>query len=100
MGKSGDGGIDVDGYVDEVNYFLAGTHVQVQAKRWRHAVGSIELNHFRGALSSTAKGVFVTTSHFTYPAIKEACHPVKPCITLVDGLRLSALALRLKLDIN
>ena len=99
-GKSGDGGIDLNGYVDEENVFLSGTHVQVQAKRWRHAVGSSELNHFRGALSSTAKGVFVTTSHFTFPAIKEARHPVKPCITLVDGLRLSALALRLKLDIN
>src|ERR1700693_2958282 len=37
---SGDGGIDVDAYVDEKNEFFAGTHVQAQVKRWRTAVGS------------------------------------------------------------
>jgi len=99
-GRSGDGGIDLDGYVEERVVFLAGTHVQVQAKRWRHAVGSVELNHFRGALSTTAKGVFVTTSHFTSAAIKEARHSTKPCITLVDGLRFSAVVLRHKIEIN
>lgn len=99
IGKSGDGGIDLNGFVDESNDFFAGTHVQVQAKRWRHSVGSIELNHFRGALSSTAKGVFVTTSHYTAAAIKEARHPVKPSITLVDGVRLSTIVTRLQLDV-
>jgi len=98
-GKSGDGGIDLNGYADETNDFFAGTHVQVQAKRWRHSVGSIELNHFRGALSSTAKGVFVTTSHYTSAAVKEARHPVKPCITLIDGLRLSSIVNRLQLEV-
>lgn len=98
-GKTGDGGIDLNGYVDEANDFFSGTHVQVQAKRWRHAVGSIELNQFRGALSTTAKGVFVTTSHFTRPAVAEARHPIKPCITLIDGIRLSSIASRLQLDI-
>jgi hypothetical protein len=58
---TGDGGIDVNAYVDESNEFFAGTHVQAQVKRWRHAVGSPEINSFRGALSSTAKGVFVTS---------------------------------------
>jgi hypothetical protein len=64
---SGDGGIDVNAYVDEKDDFFAGTHVQAQVKRWRHAVGSPEINHFRGALSTTAKGVFVTTSHLREP---------------------------------
>ncbi len=41
---SGDGGIDINAYVDEPNDFFAGTHVQVQVKRWRHSVGSIEIN--------------------------------------------------------
>ena len=98
-GKTGDGGIDLNAYVDESSYFFAGTHVQVQAKRWRHAVGSVELNHFRGALSSTAKGVFVTTSHFTRAAIGEARHPTKPCLTLIDGVRLSAIVSQLKLEV-
>ncbi len=99
-GKSGDGGIDLDGFVDDTNDFFAGTHVQVQAKRWRHAVGSVELNHFRGALSSTAKGVFVTTSRFTRAALTEARHPTKPSITLMDGIRLASLVSRLQIQIG
>lgn len=91
---SGDGGIDVNAYVDEENDFLAGTHVQAQVKRWRHAVGSPEINNFRGALSSTAKGVFVTTSHFTRAALAEARHDSKPSITLVDGDKLAGIVIR------
>ena len=89
---SGDGGIDLDAYVDENNDFFSGTHVQAQVKRWRHAVGSPDLNSFRGALSTTAKGLFVTTSSFTRAAVNEARHPTKPSISLIDGLRLSAIA--------
>jgi HJR/Mrr/RecB family endonuclease len=36
---SGDGGIDLDAYVEEANDFFGGTHVQAQVKRWRHAMG-------------------------------------------------------------
>jgi restriction system protein len=99
-GKTGDGGIDLDGYVGQENDFFAGTHIQVQAKRWRHAVGSVEVNQFRGALSSSAKGVFVTTSHYTCAAVREARHPIKPCITLIDGVRLSSIVTRLQLAIT
>jgi len=91
---SGDGGIDVDAYVDEKNEFFAGTHVQAQVKRWRHAVGSPEINSFRGALSTTAKGVFVTTSHFTRAALVEARHDSKPSIALVDGDKLAGIVIR------
>lgn len=91
---SGDGGIDVNAYVDEKNDFFAGTHVQAQVKRWRHAVGSPEINNFRGALSTTAKGVFVTTSHFTRAALAEARHETKPSIALVDGDRLASIVIR------
>jgi hypothetical protein len=95
---SGDGGIDLDAYVDENNDFFSGTHVQAQVKRWRHAVGSPDLNSFRGALSTTAKGLFVTTSSFTRAAVNEARHPTKPSISLIDGLRLSAIATRLNIS--
>ncbi len=94
---SGDGGIDLDSYVDDTNDFFSGTHVQAQVKRWRHAVGSPDLNSFRGALSTTAKGLFVTTSSFTRAAVNEARHPTKPSISLIDGLRLSAIATRLNI---
>ncbi len=97
---SGDGGIDINAFVDDANDWFAGTHVQSQVKRWRHAVGSVEINKFRGALSSTAKGVFITTSHFTRAAVVESRHQFKPCITLVDGQRLSSMVFRGKLDIS
>jgi len=91
---SGDGGIDLNAYVDEKNEFFAGTHVQAQVKRWRHAVGSPEINSFRGALSTTAKGVFITTSHFTRAALVEARHESKPSIALLDGEKLAVVVIR------
>jgi hypothetical protein len=94
---SGDGGIDVNAYVDDDSEFFSGTHVQAQVKRWRHAVGSPEINNFRGALSTTAKGVFVTTSHFTRAALAEARHQAKPSIALVDGDKLAAIVIRVGL---
>ncbi|MEK6303717.1 MAG: restriction endonuclease [Acidobacteriota bacterium] len=96
---SGDGGIDINAYVEEANYFFAGTHVQAQVKRWRHAVGSPDINSFRGALNTTAKGVFVTTSSFTRAAITEAKHPNKASISLIDGTRLSSIVLQLNVTL-
>lgn len=91
---SGDGGIDANAYVGEDSDFFSGTHLQVQVKRWRHAVGSPEINNFRGALSTTAKGVFVTTSHFTRAAVLEARHTFKPSIALLDGQRFAAIVIQ------
>ncbi len=96
---SGDGGVDVNAYVDETNEFFSGTHLQVQVKRWRHAVGSPEINSFRGALSTTAKGVFVTTSSFTRAAVAEARHEVKPSIALIDGHKFAGLVVRHKMAV-
>ena len=98
--SSGDGGIDLFGTVPDSDFFFAGTFVQFQAKRWRHAVGSVEINGFRGALNVSAKGVFITTSHFTKAALEEARHEMKPCITLVDGQRLAAMVKQVGLDLT
>jgi len=95
---SGDGGIDINAYVKDSNDFFAGTHVQVQVKRWRHSVGRVEINNFRGALSVTAKGIFVTTGFFTKAALIEAKHDFKPSITLIDGNRLSSIVIRSKIN--
>jgi hypothetical protein len=97
---SQDGGIDVNAYVVDSNYFFSKTHVQFQVKRWRHSVGSVEINSFRGALHTTAKGVFVTTSHYTKAAIQEAEHSVKPCISLIDGFRFSRLIKDIGLNLS
>jgi restriction system protein len=95
---SQDGGIDLNAYVSESDYFFSRTHVQFQVKRWRHSVGSVDINGFRGALSSTAKGVFITTSHFTRVAMREAEHPTKPVISLIDGLGFSRLVGELAIE--
>jgi len=97
---SQDGGIDINAYVKESNVFFANTLVQFQAKRWRHSIGSVEINNFRGALSSIAKGVFVTTSHFTKNAIQEAKNTAKPSIALIDGFSLANLLLENQLKIT
>ena len=89
--RSQDGGIDLNAYVGSDNFYFANTLVQFQAKRWRHSVGSVEINGFRGAISSMAKGVFVTTSNFTRAAIQEAKHPGKPSIALIDGFLLASM---------
>lgn len=90
----GDGGIDVEAYVTTDNLFFAGTHVQAQVKRWRHTVGSVELNGFRGALATTAKGVFISTGYFSRAAVQQAIALSKPSIDLVDGRRLAVVCLR------
>lgn len=97
---SQDGGIDLDAYVCESDYFFSRTHVQFQVKRWRHSIGSVDINNFRGALSATAKGVFVTTSHFTRAAVRESQHQTKPAIALLDGLRFSQLIQEVGLDLT
>ena len=96
---SGDGGIDINAYVDDSLEFLAGTFVQAQVKRWRHAVGSIEINNFRGALDATAKGVFVTTSSYTRAALIEAQRESKPRLTLIDGMTLARIVASRGMDI-
>lgn len=98
--SSGDGGIDLNAIADDSQDFFAGTLVQLQAKRWRHAVGSIEVNNFRGAMSSSAKGVFITTSSYTRAAIENAYSRTKSCITLIDGLRFSSIVIQCKVDIS
>ncbi len=96
---SGDGGVDLNAYVPPDDDFFANTFVQVQAKRWRHVVGSVEINSFRGALHSPAKGVFITTSHYTKAALQEGVNPAKPSIALIDGVRLASMVRSAGVDV-
>jgi len=93
IGKSGDGGID--GVIDQDPLGL--DRVYLQAKRYKldAPVSEPEVRAFSGSLGAAkaSKGVFVTTSYFTRPALEFAeRHPFK--MVLIDGPQLAALMIR------
>jgi restriction system protein len=84
IGKTGDEG--VDGVIDEDPLGLDALYIQ--AKRWAsdHNVGIHEMQAFVGTLvgKKAGKGVFLTTSSFTAPAVKYL-DTVGHRVVLVDG---------------
>jgi restriction system protein len=93
IGKSGDGGID--GVIDQDPLGL--DRVYLQAKRYKPetAVSEPEIRASSGSLGAVKanKGVFVTTSYFTKPALEFAeRHPFK--MVLIDGAQLTGLMMR------
>ncbi|MBY5478316.1 restriction endonuclease [Rhizobium leguminosarum] len=90
LGKTGDGGID--GVIDEDRLGL--DRIYVQAKRYAPhvGVGRPEVQGFLGSLVGVGagKGVFVTTSNFSAPAIDFVRH-LPQRIVLIDGDRLADL---------
>ncbi len=90
LGKSGDGG--VDGVIDEDRLGL--DRIYVQAKRYSShvGVGRPEIQGFVGSLVGlgATKGVFVTTSAFSAPAVEYVRH-IPQRVILIDGERLAAL---------
>ncbi|MBD8619272.1 restriction endonuclease [Sphingomonas sp. CFBP 13728] len=90
IGKSGDGG--VDGVIDEDRLGL--DRIYVQAKRYalHVGVGRPEIQGFVGSLVGlgATKGVFVTTSTFSAPAVEYVRH-IPQRVILIDGERLAAL---------
>ena len=97
--RSGDGGIDVNGYIDSSHYFIQDILVQFQAKRWKHSVGRKEVAEFRGSLRSPF-GVIVTTSHFTSQAQQESQSNGQKPIVLIDGVRFSEILIELQVSIE
>ena len=93
VGRSGDGGID--GVMDQDALGL--DRLYRQAKRYDvdNGVSEPEIRAFSGSLGAAKanKGVFVTTSYFTRPALNFAeRHPFR--IVLIDGEQLAALMIR------
>lgn len=93
LGQSGDGG--VDGVIDQDP--LGVDQIFVQAKRYAEGnnIGAGAIRDFYGALSlkKAHKGIFVTTSAFSQPAIDTA-RGLGSRIVLIDGLQLSRLMIR------
>jgi restriction system protein len=93
LGQSGDDG--VDGVIDQDP--LGVDQIFVQAKRCAEGnnVGAGAIRDFYGALSlkKASKGIFVTTSAFSQPAVDTA-RGLGSRIVLIDGLHLSRLMVR------
>lgn len=87
VGGVGDGGIDGVISLDRLGL----EKVYVQAKRWEGSIGGPQVQGFYGALAGQRanKGVFITTSTFTPPALAFAKSVEK--IVLIDGERLAGL---------
>ena len=93
LGQSGDDG--VDGVIDQDP--LGVDQIFVQAKRYAEGnnIGAGAIRDFYGALSlkKAHKGIFVTTSAFSPPAVDTA-RGLGSRIVLIDGLQLSRLMIR------
>jgi restriction system protein len=93
IGKSGDGGLD--GVIDQDQLGL--DRIYIQAKRYNpdNAVSEPDIRGFSGSLGANkaTKGVFVTTSYFTKPAIDFA-EKTPQKIVLIDGNELTRLMIR------
>lgn len=93
LGQSGDDG--VDGVIDQDP--LGVDQIFVQAKRYADGnnIGAGAIRDFYGALSlkKANKGIFVTTSAFSQPAVDTA-RGLGSRIVLIDGLQLSRLMIR------
>lgn len=93
LGQSGDDG--VDGVIDQDP--LGVDQIFVQAKKYKegNSIGAGAIRDFYGALSlkKAHKGIFVTTSAFSQPAVDTA-RGLGSRIVLIDGLQLSRLMIR------
>ncbi len=89
---TGDKGVDVRGILNAEN--LSRIEIAVQAKRWKHNVGSTTVQNLRGALKTGEHGIIITPSDFTSQAVQEASASSKVPISLVNGDQLADLLIK------
>ncbi len=100
--QSGDGGID--GIIREDK--LGFSSIYIQAKRWQPdvTVGRPEIQKFAGALlgQGAAKGLFITTAHFSQEAQRYADSISSPTsrIVLIDGEQLAHLMISYNVGVS
>ena len=90
LGRSGDGG--VDGVINEDILGLDRVYIQVKRHAPGSAIGRPEIQSFTGSLVGLGapKGVFVTTSTFSAPAVEFATR-IPQRVILLDGNDLTGL---------
>jgi restriction system protein len=83
-GKTGDGGIDVEGIMDIDN--IASVKLQVQVKRYTQGIiWEKHIREFRWALKRDFQGTFITLSDFDKKARESANDTEKVIINLING---------------
>ncbi len=84
-GRTGDGGVDVEGTLDV--YGLASVDLRVQVKRYKVTsdIGPKVIKEFRASVPDKAQGAFVTTGGYTETARREAEREGFKRIGLIDG---------------
>lgn len=97
-GNGPDGGIDGEILQDRLGF----DRIYTQAKRYalNRSVRETEVRDFIGALKNITKGVFITTSKFTNPAMKFAAEQQQKTLVLIDGERLAQLMIEFELGIQ
>ncbi len=97
-GGVADGGVDGVGFLHEN---LLSRKIYFQCKRWTKNIGSPQIRNFRGALDGRAnQGLFIATSRFTDPAIKEATRDGTILIDLIDEKKLCDLLKKYELGVT
>lgn len=93
-----DGGIDGEILQDKLGF----DRIYTQAKRYalHKPVCEDQIRNFVGALKNISKGVFITTSRFTKPALKYAHDQQQKTLVLIDGKRLAELMVDFELGVQ
>lgn len=93
-----DGGIDGVIKTDPLGF----DPILIQAKRYSkdHSIGRLDLQAFAGALGSVKRGVFITTSYFSKPAVEYASTYPHSDIVLIDGVKLTELMIKNNLGVS
>jgi restriction system protein len=91
IGQSGDGG--VDGLIREDKLGLDIIYIQAKRNARDNSIGRPAIQAFVGSLmgQGASKGVFITTSYFSEPAIQYAKNVPNVKVIVIDGIQLATL---------
>ena len=84
-GRTGDGGVDVEGTLTVHGFASVDLRVQVKRYKLTSSIGPKAVKEFRASVPDKAQGAFVTTSGYTEKAREEAEREGFKRIGLIDG---------------
>jgi len=87
-GKTGDGGVDVQGTLTVYNFATVDLYVQVKRYKLGNTINHKTIKDFRASVPEKVLAAFVTTSRYTEKARKEAEKEGFKRVGLIDGEQL------------